>query len=191
MGAPAVVLIGDSNFFNRTDGGLNVYEMVKNSTVQQAAVYGIWIRKLSQTPQKIEEFLQYLQSLGASEVMLALCAGQRDVLDGKGKEAISAVPRLTQLVEKYDAHLVVTELFDHTTFAQSQPKYAKGVEDSSWAWKHEFWTDAKMQCLGTHIIADVHIISDQMHLTVKGRKMIADNLAAKVRALALPRLCLS
>ena len=68
MGAPAVVLIGDSNFFNRTDGGLNVYEMVKNSTVQQAAVYGIWIRKLSQTPQKIEEFLQFLQSLGARRV---------------------------------------------------------------------------------------------------------------------------
>ena len=129
MGAPAVVLIWDSNFFNRADGGLNVFEMVKNSTVQQAAVYGIWIRKLSQTPQKIEVFLQYLQSLGASEVMLALCVGQHDVLDGKVKEAISAVPKLTQLVEKYDAHLVVTELFDHTTFAQSQPKYAKGVED--------------------------------------------------------------
>ena len=61
MGAPAVVLIMDYNFFNRTDGGLNVYAMVKNSTVQQAAVYGIWIRKLSQTPQKIEEFLQFLQ----------------------------------------------------------------------------------------------------------------------------------
>ena len=99
MGAPAVVLIGDSNFFNRTDGGLNVYEMVSNSTVLQANVYGIWIRKLSQT-QKIDDFLQFLQLLGASEVMLALCVGQHDVLDGKVKEAISAVPRLTQLVDK-------------------------------------------------------------------------------------------
>ena len=150
MVAPAVVLMGGSNFFNRTDGGSNVDEMVKNSTVQQACVCGIWIRKLSQTPQKINDFLQFLQSLGTSEVMLALCVGQHDVLDGKVKEAISAVPRLTQLVEKYDAHLVVTELFDHTTFAQSQPKYAKGVEDINWAWKHRVWADANMQCLGTH-----------------------------------------
>ena len=74
---------------------------------------------------------------------------------------------------------------------KGQPKYAKGVEDINWAWKHEVWTDAKMQCLGTHLIADEHFISDQMHLTVKGKKMIADNLAATVRALALPRLCLS
>ncbi len=102
--------------------------------------------------------------------MLALCVGQHDVLDGKVKEAISAVPRLTQLVEKYDAHLVVTELFDHTTFAQSQPKYAKGVEDINWAWKHKVWTDAKMQCLRTNFIADEHFISDQMHLTVKRQK---------------------
>ena len=165
--------------------------MVKNITVPQTAVYGIWIRHLSQTPQKIEELLQFLQSIGACEVMLVLCVGQHDVLDGKVKEAISAVPRLTQLVEKYDARLVFTKLFDHTTFAQSQPKYAKGVEDINWAWKHEVWADAKMQCLGTHFIADRHFISDQMHVTVKGKKMIADNLAATVRTLTLPRLCLS
>ena len=168
-----------------------MYEMVKNIPVLQTAVYGMRTNYLSQTPQKIEELLQFLQSLVACEVMLVLCVGQHDVLDGKVKEAISAVPRLTQLVEKYDATLVVIELFDHTTFAPSQLQYAKGVEDINWAWKHEVWADPKTKCLGSHFIEDQHFISDKVHLTVNGKWIMADNLVAIVRAWALPRLCLS
>ena len=112
MGARAVFHIGDSNFFHRTDGR-SVYrqscEMVKNIPVLQTAIYGMRIKYLSQTPQKIEELLQFLQSLVACEVMLVLCVGQHDVLEGKVREAISAVPRLTQLVEEYAATLAVIE----------------------------------------------------------------------------------
>ena len=38
MFAPAVVLLGNSNFFNTAAGGSDVYVMVKNSTLQQACV---------------------------------------------------------------------------------------------------------------------------------------------------------
>ena len=65
MGARAVFLIGDSKLFHRTDGRKSVYgemyAMVKNIPVLQTAVYGMRIKYLSQTPQKIEELLQFLQ----------------------------------------------------------------------------------------------------------------------------------
>ena len=176
MGARAVFLIGDSNFFHRTDGRKSVhrelYAMVKNIPVLQTAVYGMRIKCLSQTPQKIEELLQFLQSLVACEVMLVLCVGQHDVLEGKVREAISAVPRLTQLVEEYAATLVVIEL------------YANGVEDINWAWKVR--ANAKVTCLGSHFMKDQHFISDKMHLTVDGQWIMACNLAATVRAWAQP-----
>ena len=161
-----------------------MYAMVKNIPVLQTAVYGMWIQYLSQTPQKIKELLQFLQSLVACDVMLVLCVGQHDVLEGKVREAISAVPRLTQLVEEYAATLVVIELFDHTTFAQRQPKYANDVEDINWAWKVR--ANAKVTCLGSHFIKDQHFISDKMHLTVDGQWIMACNLAATVRAWAQP-----
>ena len=95
------------------------------------------------------------------------------------------------LAEKYNASMLVMELFDHTEFALSQSAYAEGVATINFSWKHEAWLDARIECVCTRFLSDRHFLPDQMHLTTEGKGMLAAVIVGKVQALELPRLCCS
>jgi len=190
MAPPTVVLVSDSNIFHKGPDRASVYDLIK-TIAPRAAVYGIWERKLACAPKKIEEIIHFVDTLGVADVLLVLCLGQHDVLadqlDGTGW----AVSRLMLLAEKYNASMLVMELFDITEFAPSQSAYAEGVATINFSWKHEAWLDARIECVCTIFLSDRHFLPDQLHLTTEGKEILAVLRVGKVEALELPRLCCS
>ena len=190
MAPPTVVLVSDSNLFHKGPDRASVHDLIK-TRAPRAAVYGIWERKLACAPRKIEEILRFVDALGVDDVLLVLCLGQHDVLADQLDRTGWAVSRLTLLAEKYNASVLVLELFDHTEFALSQSAYAEGVATINFSWKHEAWLDARIECVCTSLLSDKHFLPDQLHLTTEGKEILAVLIVGKIEALELPRLCCS
>ena len=111
-----------------------MYDLIKTSA-PRATVYGIWERKLACAPKNIKEIMHFVDTLGVADVLLVLCLGQHDVLADQLDRTGWAVSRLMLLAEKYNASMLVMELFDHTEFALSQSAYAEGVASVNFSWR--------------------------------------------------------
>ena len=188
MLSTAVLLVSDSNFFYTGPAGTSVFDLVRASTTEHAC-YGIWERKLSKVTPKLDDMLRFTQALGVLDVMVILCLGQHDVLDGQHERLGHAVSKITALVEKYQTKLVVVELFDHSDFLASTEGYAIGVAQLNLLWKHEAWTDASLEVLSASFIRDHLFIDDQQHLNPAGMIMLASVLVAKINGCCVPKRC--
>ena len=180
MAPTTVVLVSDSDFFHKGPDRASVYDLIK-TRAPRTAVYGIWERKLGAAPKIIEEIMHFVDTLGVGDVLLVLCLGQHDVLADQLDRTGWAVSRLTLLAEKYNASLLVLELFDHTEFALSQSAYAEGVATINFSWNHEAWLDTRVQCVCTRFLSDRHFLSDQMHLTTEGKELLASVIVGNIR----------
>ena len=188
MAPTTVVLVSDSNFFHKGLDRASVYDLVETSALR-AAMYGIWERKFACAPNKIPGIMHFVDALGVGEVLLVLCFGQHDVLADQLDRTGWAVSRLVWLAEKYNASLLVLELFDHTEFALSQSAYAEGVATVNFSWKHEAWLDPRIECVCTRFLSDRHFLPDQLRLPTEGKEMSAAVIVGKIDALEFPRLC--
>jgi hypothetical protein len=189
MPSPAVLLISDSNFFHKIRNGSNVYDLVR-ARMEGAACYGLWEKRLRRVTTKIEDMLRFIHLMGVYEVMIILCLGQHDILEDEQDQLGVSVGKLTQLVEKYQARLVVVELFDHSAFAVSKEGYATGVANLNMLWKHEAWADPAVEVVAASI-RDDDFIDDLMHLQAKGVNKLCDVLVTKINEFILPHRCLA
>ena len=185
----AVLLVGDSNLFHRSRSGTSVYDMVRNATTG-VACYGIWERKLCKVTTRLEDMLRFIFELG-KDVMVILCLGQHDILDGQYERLGGTVCKIMSLVEKYRCELVVVELFDHTDFSASVEGYANRVAMLNSLWKQASWIDDSIQVVSTSFIRDHFFIQDLMHLNSSGMELLASALMGRINSFSLPHRCFS